>query len=485
MVIKLFEKLSNNYIELFEKGEDYNVIINVGESPNAKEFKAYSGILKYRSKYFQNELTNAIINTNSITRINLKPHISTQQFEIIIKYIYGGIISLEEFDAQFIFDLLLVTDELLFGELTEIIETHLIESNAHWLRSHFSHIYKSSFENKNLKKLQKWCNDIVAKYPNLIFDSENFVFLKEDALISLIQRDDLQMEEIKIWNNVIKWGIAQNTGLPSDLGDWSCENFMTLNSTLKNCLPFIRYFQISADDAFNNIWPYSHILEKKLWKDLSGKFMFNNYKISSIVLPPRTISKPDLPNRSMEPFSAVINEEHTAEIASWIDKTTTAYSTTNNPYEFKLLLRGSRDGFNRKSFWNLCNLKENTITVINIKISDNIERIISGYNPITWDRSKIGWVNCQDSFIFSLKNSVQKDSILSRVKRPEYAFHYDDAYRGADFGGGCNLSMFVGSYDCQDKGCYCAHSSRYQNQIVDNGYYFINEYEVFQIHKKI
>ncbi|RIB05828.1 hypothetical protein C2G38_564833 [Gigaspora rosea] len=85
MVIKLFEKLSNNYIELYEKAEDYNVIINVGESPNAKEFKAYSGILKYRSKYFQNELTNAFKNTNSITRINLKSHISIQQFEIIIK----------------------------------------------------------------------------------------------------------------------------------------------------------------------------------------------------------------------------------------------------------------------------------------------------------------------------------------------------------------------------------------------------------------
>src|SRR5260364_297099 len=160
-------------------------------------------------------------------------------------------ISFEEFDGQFIFDFLLVTDELLFEELTDVIETHLIESNAHWLRSHFSHIYKTSFENKNLKKLQKWCNDIVAKYPHLIFDSENFVSLKEDALISLIQRDDLQMEEIKIWNNVIKWGIAQNTGLPSDLDDWSYENFMTLKSTLKNCLPLIRYFQISADDAFS------------------------------------------------------------------------------------------------------------------------------------------------------------------------------------------------------------------------------------------
>ncbi|RIB05195.1 hypothetical protein C2G38_620008 [Gigaspora rosea] len=394
-------------------------------------------------------------------------------------------ISLEEFDVQFIFDLLLVTYELLFEELTEVIESHLIESNAHWLRSHFSHIYKTSFENKNLKRLQKWCNDIVVKYPNLIFDSENFVSLKEDALISLIERDDLQMEEIKIWNNVIKWGIAQNIDLPSDLNDWSYENFMTLKSTLKNCLSLIRYFQMSADDIYNNIQPYSQILEKNLWKDLSGNFISNNYKISSTILPPRIILKPDLPNRSTEPFSVVINEEHAAEIASWIDKTTTAYNSTNNPYEFKLLLRGSRDGFNRESFWNLCNLKEITITVINIKASNNIERIVGGYNPIAWDRSKRGKISCHDSFIFSLKNGTQKNSILSRVQQPKNAFFYHDADRGIDFGYGGNLRMFCPNNNCQVNGCECVHGSQYQNKIVDNGCYFVNEYEVFQIHKKI
>ncbi|RIB13712.1 hypothetical protein C2G38_1709351 [Gigaspora rosea] len=141
----------------------------------------------------------------------------------MLRYIYGGSVSLENFDNQFIFDLILVADEFLLEELIGSIETYLIESKAHWLRTHFSYVYKTCFQNNKLEGLQKWCNSILAKHPNIIFDSEDFNSLKENALISFIKRDDLQMEEIKIWNYIIKWGIAQNPNLPSDPEDWSDE----------------------------------------------------------------------------------------------------------------------------------------------------------------------------------------------------------------------------------------------------------------------
>ena len=107
-----------------------------------------------------------------------------------------------------------------------------------------------------LQELQNWCNDILVKYPNKVFDSEDFTSLQENALISLIKRDDLQMEEIKIWNYIIKWGIAQNPNLSSDAKDWSNENFKTLKITLQNFLPHIRYFQISGDDIYKNVKPF-------------------------------------------------------------------------------------------------------------------------------------------------------------------------------------------------------------------------------------
>ncbi|RIB05700.1 hypothetical protein C2G38_574136 [Gigaspora rosea] len=290
MSIKHFEKLSNNYIELLEKGDDFNVIIKVGKSKDIKEFKVHSAILKYRSSYFRD------------------------------RYIYGGFISLESFDTQLIFDLILIADEFVLEELVGSLETYLIESKAHWLRTHFTNVYKKCFQNNKLKELQNWCNNILAKHPNIIFDSEDFNSLNETALVSLIKRDDLQMEEIKIWNYVVKWGIAQNPNLTSDPEEWTYENFMTLKDTLKNCLSHIRYFQMSGEDIANYVLPYSQIREKQLWKDLTKSHFSSKHKVISTILPPRIILKTELPTRSTELFSTVINEEHAAEIASWIDK---------------------------------------------------------------------------------------------------------------------------------------------------------------------
>ncbi|RIB08447.1 hypothetical protein C2G38_2211631 [Gigaspora rosea] len=139
------------------------------------------------------------------------------------------------------------------------------------------------------------------------------------------------------------------------------------------------YFQISGDDIYEYVHPYKQILEKSLWKDVKMRFISPNKSVSSKILPPRTILTQTLPIRTTEPFSKVINEVHSAEIASWIDKREDKYSTENNPYEFKLLLRGSRDGFTNATFWNLCNKKTNVIVVMKVKGTDEI---LGGYNPI-------------------------------------------------------------------------------------------------------
>ncbi|RIB07990.1 hypothetical protein C2G38_384416 [Gigaspora rosea] len=88
MAIKLFEKLSNNYIDLFENGEDFNVIIKVGNIPNIKEFKVHSAILKSRSLYFCNELAKAVKDTNNITRINLVPQVSFRNLKLLLSTVY-------------------------------------------------------------------------------------------------------------------------------------------------------------------------------------------------------------------------------------------------------------------------------------------------------------------------------------------------------------------------------------------------------------
>ncbi|RIB02063.1 hypothetical protein C2G38_2228908 [Gigaspora rosea] len=69
---RFFKKLSNNYLELLEDKEDFNIVINVGKSPNSKIFQAHSGILKYRSLYFCNQLANIRKDENNIKTLSLK-----------------------------------------------------------------------------------------------------------------------------------------------------------------------------------------------------------------------------------------------------------------------------------------------------------------------------------------------------------------------------------------------------------------------------
>ncbi|RIB00430.1 hypothetical protein C2G38_2234328 [Gigaspora rosea] len=340
---------------------------------------------------------------------------------------------------------MLIAYEFVLDELAENLQSHLIEKEAHWLCLHFNRIYQKSFQNNKLQDLQNWCNDILVKYPSKIFDSEDFITLQENALVSLISRDDLQMEE----------------------------------NTLQNCLPHIRYFQMSGNDIINNVQPYHRIFEKNLWKDIMKKYMTNE-PISSAVIPPRTIYKPTLPARIVESFSKVISETHASEIASWVDMKDDVYLVTENPYEFKLLLRGSRDGFNATSFWNLCDKQTHLVVVIKVKGTDEI---LGGYNPVGWVKQYDGeYRNCEESFIFSMKNGNIQNSISSRVKEPEEAIYCNSDYGPAFC---CDLYMYEDFN--QNGNCCISKSDSYEKPIKNDvdtskiSYFLLEEYEIFQI----
>ena len=65
--------------------DDYNVLIQIGENQNVKEFRAHSNILRVRSPYFKNVLSvDNIKNENNMIIFN-KPNITPTVFEIVLK----------------------------------------------------------------------------------------------------------------------------------------------------------------------------------------------------------------------------------------------------------------------------------------------------------------------------------------------------------------------------------------------------------------
>ncbi|RHZ75510.1 hypothetical protein Glove_213g90 [Diversispora epigaea] len=202
----------------------------------------------------------------TILKILQNSSISAQIFNVILQYIYGGTVGLENYETRFIYDLMLVADEFEFEELTNKLETLLIETKGSWLRTHFSFIYHSIFSRNNFEKLKDFCNDIIVKYPNLIFDAD--------------------AKWKKIWDYVIKWEIAHTSTFPINLDDWTKENFLILNI-----------------EVIDKIEPYRKILDKQLWKDINQHLLILELPVKSIILLPRSVLVTELPPRTQDGFA--------------------------------------------------------------------------------------------------------------------------------------------------------------------------------------
>ena len=84
---KFHADLSQDLSLMLNDSDDYNVIIQVGEDQNIKEFSAHSSILRARSSYFKSALlTKRITKKNNMIGFK-KPNISPTVFEIILKYV--------------------------------------------------------------------------------------------------------------------------------------------------------------------------------------------------------------------------------------------------------------------------------------------------------------------------------------------------------------------------------------------------------------
>ncbi|RHZ75169.1 hypothetical protein Glove_217g24 [Diversispora epigaea] len=483
MTFKLLEKLSQDFSELLNDKEEYNVIIEVDQEQNKKSFTAHSAVLRYRSSYFNKELTNTLLNDDNNNKIITNPNISAQIFEIILKYIYGGIIDTENMDTRTIYDFMVVANELEFEELSEKLENHLIESKTFWLKTHFTFVYHSIFKNNKFQNLEKFCNRIIAKHPSIIFESAEFTSFHESVLMSILKRDDLRIKESEIWDYVIKWGKAQNPTLPEKFEEWSDENFITLKTTLQQFLPLFRYFHISNPDVMDKIKPYKKILDKQLWNDLKQHLILPDRPIKSIILPPRLVIKQELPARVIELFSTIINEGHASMISSWIDYRQTSYSLTSNPYEFQLILRGSKDGFSPRTFWDICDGHDNTIVVTKV---EGTGEIIGGFNPLAWNKTKKRWMSTNKSFIYTFKDGNLQNSILSRVKKVNEALWYalDKDKYGPYFGDSEFMMRSDVSDFTQDKLSRCKTNDKYEKSIRTNDQFSIIDYEVFKVVEK-
>ncbi|CAG8579581.1 3278_t:CDS:2 [Acaulospora colombiana] len=314
--------------------------------------------------------------------------------------------------------------------------------------------------------------------------------LDETTMVSLLSRDDLSMEEEKIWDYLIKWGIKNTANLKKlDVSKWSLREFIELEKTLQRCIPLIRFWQLPPEVFNKKVKPFERIIPRNLQLRLRQRFLTKSTQTSGAGQLESTSQIPKImyPTKERTIDSTIVTHQQAALIACWIDrkyiKDTPSYADLFPvPYYFRLLFRGSRDGFSAKTFHDNCDGQGATIVVV--RVGDSKE-LIGGYNPIGWSSPRdVEWRGTRDSFIFSLGDGKDLGKTkLSRIRGD----CVNDAIQLQD-----RLGPSFGFYELKITGdaneggsSYASGGLRYEHKIRDKGNYFgVDDYEVFQVIKK-
>ncbi|GBC17580.1 BTB/POZ domain-containing protein [Rhizophagus irregularis DAOM 181602=DAOM 197198] len=460
MSIKYSQELINDYEKLFKTDKGYDVIIYAGE--DEVEIHAHSLILCTRSQYFRAAFSNEWANKKDGNFILNKPNISPQVLKIILRFIYCAKIDLTELQGPEILNLLIAVDELNVQTLIQCIREYLIKHQCDFLQQNAIEIFETAYQNEAFTDIWNYCFDKICEKPAVLLDK--FINLKEPLLELLLKRDDLLLDEVVVWDNLIKWSFAQHPSIQQNVKKWNKEEITIMRRTLHKFIPLIRFYHITSEDFISKVDPFKALLPEDTIDNLLAFHMNSNKELNIDLHPPR-MPKYD---------SIIINGSYFAILASWIEKKNHFYYNERNiPYNFNLLYRASRDGDTHADFHIKCDKKGATMVVI--KITDS-EQIVGGYNPLDWNSSNL-WVSAKDSFLFSFteKNNFQSAKV-GYSNNNKYSIGYFSDH-GVVFG--TDLYFYEGIWHSQK---YNTHS--YPEIGIPRKIFEADDYEIFQVVKK-
>ncbi|PKY40384.1 hypothetical protein RhiirA4_453751 [Rhizophagus irregularis] len=422
MVSNFHSNLSKDLSLILYDADDYNVIIQVGDNENIKEFHAHSVILRARSSYFKGAFSKGWITNENNMIVFKKPNITPIIFDMILTYIYTGELDLTDDLDEDILGLLVATDELLLDELFNYVQDYLIRERSIWIHENLVQVLHTVFKLVRCEKLRDYCFELICLDPKPFITSKEFLSLDKDILYDLLERSDLQIEEIDAWDYLIKWGIKQTPSLKSkneDIIKWNNKNYeelKELKKTLNEFIPLIRFTKIPPADYFDKVRPYKMIIPYNI-NDEIEEFYYKGKlpKITSFTPRKRIILKVE---------SKIIQSNQFNIINNWINRKNNSSVILNKNdllNNFKLIYRKSRDGI--KIIRNICSGQGSILILIKLKHS---EEIFGGYNSIGWPKciSRNKYLFSTESFIFLFedKNDTQ-NMVINRVAVPSRAIY--------------------------------------------------------------
>ncbi|CAB4444210.1 unnamed protein product [Rhizophagus irregularis] len=114
MSTQFFNRLSQNYIEILNDDEYYDITIETGKGPKCKnipcthDYPVFTGLHFYDELYLQQK-------------------------------------------------------EYIYGELVDYLQKYLIKNKVKWIEQHFGLAYRTSFQSNSLLEFQQFCIDCMTK----------------------------------------------------------------------------------------------------------------------------------------------------------------------------------------------------------------------------------------------------------------------------------------------------------------------------------
>jgi hypothetical protein len=388
------------------------------------------------------------------------------------------------------FKLLVASDDLLLEKLFEYVQCYLIEQQSSWIQQNFVLVLNDIFNLPNFKKLQEHCIKFVYNiYPIAVFNSSYFPSLDKYVLFYLLKQDDFRVyiEEVIIWNSLIKWGIKQTPELENkNKNELTNGDYQYLKNTLSTFIPLIRFTDMNSDDFYDKVRPYEAIIPNNIYDEVMSYYLV---KQSKLYIYDSKIVKPSFGNI----------------IANFIDRKVSGDSTLyirtkDDPiYKFELNYRGRRDCINDNSFRDIRRKGLVTATLILIKTKE-LDKIFAGYSSVGFNLNEDDLINIYNSnyfksetFILSFKYN-DEDIQDMKISYADFSCCTGHTKKYTSWDSGCDALSIIDQklhtkhikgnvYSWKHFENVSSWRNYYKNKLTTTDIYTIEEIEVYDVVK--
>ncbi|CAG8781265.1 25639_t:CDS:2 [Gigaspora margarita] len=184
-----------------------------------------------------------------------------------------------------VLELLVAVDELLLRDFIDKLKLFIHQKLETLIKQDAISVLEMVFQYDVCESFREPCLHLICTYPDTLFMHHNFIQLEKSLLIHILQCDSLgTLNEIEIWNYLIKWGIAQDETLQNkDIKSWKINDYIILKNIIHECIYLIRWHMIPPNEFWKNRSFLKNILSEELYKELGEYYLDPTTPLKDVV----------------------------------------------------------------------------------------------------------------------------------------------------------------------------------------------------------